>query len=453
MTTWRDADGLRRQLAVVWSKNNNGQQRAADALAKAAQDVGGVKLLRKIQTAIANNITVDTWLIDNAVVALEKLKQLPNTTEIRNARTTVTTALIGEDVNNLSLGNAVMERLQINRKLLKQAKENRLAVMGDKEGCSWAAPSRAATRKVPASHIHLMTGFYDNDKVSRMSACQRDANYGERKHGKGNGVPKRFMNVSQAEAFAMMKEEFPFINSDHFKNMKDILKDNRHVAIAMDFAENYTILEPYEVQTQYFSNRQVGSRRTMVFCNFFESGHGKGPWDGAGVLEDVRQAAADAGVFAAPLAYGDIVTASGHYHPPAVIEPAKDPPSCWIAVRPPKGDTCYNFWIMWVVAVHEKEMQSGQRLVRFSGYFLELHRPPELEADTVLCQTPGSVYTLEKRKERVEVDTVVYCCFTPRLLSQSMPGSNQQQLFTLDKDEYHQAMLGVSMRHAVYNRQ
>jgi hypothetical protein len=57
-----------------------------------------------------------------------------------------------------------------------------------------------------------MTAFYDNDKVSRMSACKRDATYGERKHGKGNGVPKRFMNVSQAEAFAMMKEEFPFIN-------------------------------------------------------------------------------------------------------------------------------------------------------------------------------------------------------------------------------------------------
>lgn len=71
---------------------------------------------------------------------------------------------------------------------------------------------RVATRKVPESHISLMTAFYDSDKVSRMSACKRDANYGERKHGKGNGVPKRFMNVSQAEAFAMMKEELPFIN-------------------------------------------------------------------------------------------------------------------------------------------------------------------------------------------------------------------------------------------------
>lgn len=500
--------------------------------------------------------------------------------------------------------------------------------------------------------------------------------------------------------------------------MKEILQDRGHVAIAMDFAENYTILEPYEVQTQYFSNRQVvmlvmivyrrvsyetacsmglhkspaehdssddsdsdddaedadsdviiteqyffisednnkgsefvhhcivkllnhwrdigrdspdfihtwsdgcagdfksrhvfldramlwlqiaadappGSLRTMVLCNFFESGHGKGPWDAAGgwlkhelqkegicsehgqglrrtlhdiaefvnkkhskptqsvyksrnqarrltsrhcfiveqgevdytmkskarlqvkdtlqmhqlicvggttrdvndlcvayrllscyctmctsdrqelclhkhhvgelaqvqlcpadsttagVLEDVRQAAADAGVFAAPLAYGDLVTASIHYSSSSIIEPAKDPPSCWIAVRPSKGDTCYNFWIMWVVAVHEKQLHSGQCLVRFSGYFLELHRPPELEAETVLCQTPGSVYTLEKRKERVDVDTVVYSCFTPRLLSQPVPG-NGQQLFTLDKDDYHQAMLGVSVRHAVYNRQ
>jgi len=142
MTAWRDADGLRHQLAVVWSKNNNGEQRAADALVKAAQDVGGVILLQKIQAAIASNTTVDTWLIDNVVVALKKFKQLPNTTETRNARTAISTALIAEDVNELGLGKAVMQRLQMSRKLLKQAKENRSAIMADKEGCSWAAPSR-----------------------------------------------------------------------------------------------------------------------------------------------------------------------------------------------------------------------------------------------------------------------------------------------------------------------
>jgi len=58
-----------------------------------------------------------------------------------------------------------------------------------------------------------------------------------------------------------------------FSNKLEMLKDYGHIAIAMDFAENYTILEPIEVQTQYFSNRQIVVLVMIVYRRVPASDH------------------------------------------------------------------------------------------------------------------------------------------------------------------------------------
>lgn len=54
--------------------------------------------------------------------------------------------------------------------------------------------------------------------------------------------------------------------AERFKEMATVLNKHRdHVAIAMDFSENYTVLEPTEVQSAYFNNKQISILVFIVY--------------------------------------------------------------------------------------------------------------------------------------------------------------------------------------------
>jgi hypothetical protein len=158
----------------------------------------------------------------------------------------------------------------------------------------------------------------------------------------------------------------------------------------------------------------------------------------AEVLEDVREAAEEAGVFADCLDYGDLVTPSAHGQH---LQVEHDPAHCWVAVKCHKAaESSYNFWVMWVTGKHQKVLQTGQKLTKFTGYYLELYHPP---GQLLVCQTGASLYRLEKVRNTVADDLVVHCCFKPKLARHIAGGA---ALFSLDPDDYHSAMLGVGAR-------
>jgi len=139
----------------LWNLGNYGKERAINAVVSTLEALGP-DALQMLQKALPDLYSAHILLINNAAAAIDTLKRSPNTREVRDAKSAITTALISPKVTDLRLGAAVMRLLNIDHEQLATARENRAKIdEGDKKA-SWLAPNRYVQYNTGRTCVHAL---------------------------------------------------------------------------------------------------------------------------------------------------------------------------------------------------------------------------------------------------------------------------------------------------------